>query len=115
MPERFQCHREVRDIVRKTGYVTKLGGAHDGKTGNWKKRFMVLKDDLYYYEDEDAYDKGKDAKGVIQLDSYFVVKKDGENENCEFTIFAVPKPLVCHALCREDMDSWYELLTGFGR
>ena len=75
---------------------------------------MVLKDDLFYYEDEPTYQKGKDAKGVIRLDSYFCVKKDGENPDHEFTIFAVPKPLVCHAESREEMEEWVSLLTGEG-
>lgn len=112
---RFQCTRVSPGHIHKAGYLTKLGGAHDGKAGNWKKRYMVLKDDLFYYEDEATYQKKKEAKGVIRLDSYFCVKKDGENKDNEFTIFAVPKPLVCHADSKEEMDEWVEVLTQFGR
>jgi len=87
----------------------------DGKHGNWKKRFMVLKDDLFYYEDEENYERSKEAKGVIRLDSYFCVKKDGDNPEHEFTIFAVPKPLVCHAENKAELDEWFRLLTRLGR
>jgi hypothetical protein len=76
---------------------------------------MVLKDDLFYYEDESHYTKGKEAKGVIRLDSFFCVKKDGENEDHEFTIFAVPKPLVCHAESKEELNSWVKAVAKFGK
>jgi len=112
---RFSCSRVQPGQVHKSGFVTKLGGAHDGRPGNWKKRFMVLKDDLYYYEDQATYEKGKEAKGVIRLDSFFCVRKDGENPEHEFTIFAVPKPLVCHAESKEELESWVKVLTRFGR
>ncbi|GMH59624.1 hypothetical protein TrRE_jg8074 [Triparma retinervis] len=95
--------------------MTKLGGAHDGKQGNWKRRYCVLKDDLYYYEDESHYEKGREPKGVIKLDSFFCIKKDGENPDNEFTIFAIPKPLVCHAESKEDLLSWVKTISRLGR
>ncbi|GMI30157.1 hypothetical protein TeGR_g7111 [Tetraparma gracilis] len=76
---------------------------------------MVLQDDLFYYEDESHYTKGREPKGVIRLDSFFCIKKDGENEDNEFTIFAVPKPLVCHAESKEMLDMWVKTVNKFGR
>ena len=35
------------------------GGNHEGRQGNWKRRFAVLKEDLYYYESEESYQDGK--------------------------------------------------------
>ncbi|GMH55647.1 hypothetical protein TrVE_jg9672 [Triparma verrucosa] len=112
---RFDCVRVEPGEIHKQGYLTKLGGAHDGKQGNWKRRYMVLKDDLFYYEDETHFEKGRDPKGIIRLDSFFCIKKDGENPDNEFTIFAVPKPLICHADTKEELNSWVKTIARFGR
>ena len=107
------CVRHSPGSVYKKGYLTKLGGRF--VDGSWKKRYMVLKEDLYYYDDEATYEKGKDAKGVIRLDSFFCVKKAGENKNREFTIFAMPKPLVCRAESKEELVGWLKAVAHAGR
>jgi hypothetical protein len=76
---------------------------------------MVLKDDLYYYEDQNTYTNNKPPKGVVKLDSFFITRKDGPNEDHEFTIFAVPKPLVCQAESAQDLDMWVKKITYLGQ
>ena len=72
---------------------------------------MVLKENLLYYEDKETYLKNKDPKGVIKLDSFLCIRKDGENSEFEFTIFAVPKPTVCHAESKAESDDWCRVIT----
>ena len=35
---KFSSVRVQPGLLHKEGYLTKLGGAHDGKAGNWKVR-----------------------------------------------------------------------------
>jgi hypothetical protein len=76
---------------------------------------MVLKDDLFYYEDQTHYTNNKPPKGIIKLDSFFITRKDGINEDNEFTIFAIPKPLVCMAESREELDLWVGKIQYLGQ
>lgn len=55
--------------VTKKGVLKKLGGGGGGHK-NWRDRFFVLSDHLYYYSDESAFNKGKDPLGVVALNAY---------------------------------------------
>jgi hypothetical protein len=97
--------------VLKAGYLSKLGGNKSGSHGNWKKRYFVLQDDMKYYEDEATFSNGGAGKGLVKLNVFFVCCSDGENPEFQFTVHAMPHPLVCRAESREEMDSWVHTLN----
>jgi len=72
---------------------------------------VVLKDELSYYEDKAHYEESKDPKGVVALDSFMCQIKDGSNPENQFSIFAVPKSLVCRADNEDDMKSWVQAIS----
>ena len=99
---------------------------------------MVLKDDLYYYAEEEAYIRGNDPKvtqecfyshmhnitglvglcfsqGIIRLDIFFASVLEGDNAELQFTIHALPKSLTCRADTEEEMYQWVETINLFGR
>ena len=45
-------HRSTSGKVIKEGWIRKLGGNKQGGSGNWKRRYLIMTDDLYYYESE---------------------------------------------------------------
>ena len=66
------------DRVHHMGFLRKLGGNKSGGTGNWKRRYMVLQQDLRYYENEDIFRNGGLPKGIIKLNAFCIeVKPDG--------------------------------------
>lgn len=97
--------------VLKAGYLQKLGGNKTGSQGNWKKRYFVLQDDMKYYEDENTFSNGGAGKGLVKLNVFFVSCGDGENSEFQFTVHAMPHPLVCRAESKEEMDSWVNTLN----
>lgn len=97
--------------VLKVGYLNKLGGNKSGSQGNWKKRYFVLQDDMKYYEDENTFNNGGAGKGLVKLNVFFVSCADGDNTDFQFTVHAMPHPLVCRAESKEDMESWVNTLN----
>lgn len=97
------------DRVLHMGYLRKLGGNKSGGSGNWKRRYMVLQQDLQYFEDEDAFRNGGLPKGVIKLNAFCVERKSDGLLN-EFVVHTMPHSLVCRASSVEDMDGWIETL-----
>ena len=97
--------------IIKAGYLTKLGGNKQGGAGNWKRRYIVLQDDIAYYESEEAYLQGGVVKGVVKLNTYYVtIEEDGD---FTFTIHALPFPLTCRADTEDEMMSWVEVLRQY--
>ncbi|RYG55346.1 hypothetical protein EON66_05520, partial [archaeon] len=71
------------------------GGAGGHK--NWKDRYFVLSDHLYYYTNQAAYQKEPKAPlGRVVLNAYFCSKVD-DSTNYEFVINAYPKVRACVA------------------
>mmetsp|Transcript_23147 Transcript_23147/g.33921 ORF Transcript_23147/g.33921 Transcript_23147/m.33921 type:complete len:260 (-) Transcript_23147:257-1036(-) len=97
--------------VVKTGYLEKLGGNKSGAAGNWKRRYAVLQDDIKYYENEQAFINGAAPKGVVKLNAFYVTTSDGENPHNEFTVHAMPYPLVCRAENEVEMKAWVDTLN----
>jgi len=76
------------DII-KEGTLAKLGGGAGGHK-NWKDRYFVLTDHLYYYGSKADYTKDpKSPLGRINLLSYFVARS--EPGSLEFYVHAYPK------------------------
>ncbi len=69
--------------VKKSGILKKLGGG-DGGRKNWKERYFVLEENLYYYDNEDVYKSGGKPLGKVNLNAYFASKSDNEAD-FEFT------------------------------
>jgi len=97
--------------VLKAGYLNKLGGNKSGSQGNWKRRYFVLQDDMKYFEDEATFSNGGLGKGIVKLNVFFVSVADGENPQFQFTVHAMPHPLVCRCESKEDLDSWVGTLN----
>ncbi|CAE7898694.1 unnamed protein product [Symbiodinium sp. KB8] len=95
--------------VLKTGILKKLGGAAGGHK-NWKDRFFVLSDHLYYYNSEAAYKKNpEDILGVVALNAYFCGKVEN-TKTFEFTVESYPRSMTCRAKSKEDMNEWIEAI-----
>ena len=95
--------------VRKEGYLDKLGGGEGGKK-NWKRRFVVLDDELRYYADEATCRAGQEPKGRIALNAYFVrVCKDDEEGS--FCLEAYPKSMTFRASSDAIRDDWVVTLN----
>jgi hypothetical protein len=76
---------EAPSIVRE-GTLGKMGGGAGG-TKNWKDRFFVLSDHLYYYNAKKDFEKDpSSALGRVNLTAYYVSRDEKE-----FTIHAYPK------------------------
>jgi len=99
----------------KAGYITKLGGNKDGRTGNWKRRYLVLQDDLKYYNDENSFKRGGAPKGIVKLNSFFVPTPEigPTNPENQFSIHALPFSFVCRADSTQEMLSWVQILKMF--
>ena len=97
--------------VLKAGTLEKLGGNKSGAAGNWKRRYAVLQDDIKYYESEQAFVNGAAPKGVVRLNAFFVTTADGDNPNFEFTVHAMPYPLICRAESALEMNAWVDTLN----
>jgi PH domain len=77
------------DII-KQGTLGKLGGGAGGHK-NWKDRYFVLSDHLYYFTDKDSYIRAPtEPLGRVILDAYFCSKSEEESNN-EFILSAYPK------------------------
>jgi hypothetical protein len=75
--------------ITKEGMLSKLGGGAGGHK-NWKGRYFVLSDHLYYYTSKKDWEKDAKAPlGRINLGAFFVSKSDPEN--FEFCVHAYPK------------------------
>ena len=98
-------------IVLKAGTLQKLGGNKSGASGNWKRRYAVLQDDIKYYESEEAFSSGAAPKGLVKLNAFFVTKAEGDNPQFEFTVHAMPYPLVCRAESEAEMNAWVDTLN----
>mgnify|MGYP002047490225 CR=1 FL=1 len=128
--------RKLEGGVLKTGYLTKLGGNKSGAAGNWKRRFMVLTDELLYYEDEAAYLRGEKPKGEVKLGAICCPTPDDAREHftdaavgvtCScttaakgesmspimsefgFTLYALPYEFTCKAETQAEMLEWVEV------
>lgn len=117
--------------VLKAGYLNKLGGNKTGSAGNWKKRYFVLQDDMKYYEDESTFSNGGAGKGLVKLNVFYVSCSDDSSSSSssssdspsdsspatsspstfQFTVHAMPHPLVCRADTQEELDSWVQTLN----
>lgn len=112
-PLRDRMCRALPDRVLHMGYLRKLGGNKNGGAGNWKRRYVVLQQDLRYYEDEDSFRNGGLPKGVILLNAFCVERRPDALLN-EFVVHAMPYPLVCRAASEEDLDAWTTALQQVG-
>ncbi len=57
---------------------------------NWKDRYFVMSDHLYYYDSKKAYEKDpNDTLGRINLVAYYVSRTDPDTN--EFCVHAYPK------------------------
>ena len=75
--------------VTKEGVLSKLGGGAGGHK-NWKDRFFVVSDHVYYYNSKKDFEKDpKGALGRVNLGAYYVSKSD--ESVFEFTVHAYPK------------------------
>ena len=82
--------------VVKEGTLSKLGGGAGG-TKNWKDRYFVLTDHLYYYNSKSDYSKDpKSPLGRINLLSYYVSRS--EPGSFEFYVHAYPKVRLSQSL-----------------
>jgi hypothetical protein len=70
-----RMRRTFPDRVLHMGYLRKLGGNKAGGAGNWKRRYVVLQQDLLYYQDEDVFRNGGLPKGVVKLNAFCVETK----------------------------------------
>jgi hypothetical protein len=76
-------------VVEKEGVLSKLGGGAGGHK-NWKDRYFVLSDHLYYYGSKAEYAADpKNPLGRVNLLSYYVSRSDPEH--FEFCVHAYPK------------------------
>ena len=76
--------------------LDKQGGGAGGHK-NWKARYFVLSDHLYYYNDQAHFAKEpKNPLGRIALNAYFVSKTE-DSTTFEFCVNAYPKSLDCRA------------------
>lgn len=76
--------------VLKQGVLGKLGGGAGGHK-NWKDRYFVLTDHLYYYTNKAHFEKEpKNPLGRVNLNAYYVSKQDDSAE-FEFCVHAYPK------------------------
>jgi len=82
-----------KPTVIKKGVLKKLGGGGGGHK-NWKDRYFVLSDHLYYYSDESAYTKGKEPTGVVALNCYFCGVDTNNDTKHGFQV-----PSLCRLLC----------------
>mmetsp|Transcript_397 Transcript_397/g.602 ORF Transcript_397/g.602 Transcript_397/m.602 type:complete len:121 (-) Transcript_397:95-457(-) len=103
--------RKARGEKLKEGYITKLGGNKGGREGNWKRRYLVLEDDLAYYETKEAYEAGEPPKGKVKLDMCFCPDPELEdNDANEFTIYAIPFEFTCRCDTQADLIDWTKTL-----
>mmetsp|Transcript_16535 Transcript_16535/g.34528 ORF Transcript_16535/g.34528 Transcript_16535/m.34528 type:complete len:121 (-) Transcript_16535:154-516(-) len=99
--------RKERGTVLKEGYIQKLGGNKGGREGNWKRRYLVLCDDLTYFESKEAYEAGEQPKGKVKLDMCFCPEPELEdNETNDFCIYAIPFHLEVRCDSQADLISW---------
>ena len=89
--------------------LDKLGGGAGGHK-NWKARYFVLSDHLYYFQDQASFAKDpKNHLGRIALNAYFVSKVE-DSTSFEFCVNAYPKSLECRANSAAEMDEWIKVL-----
>lgn len=75
--------------VEKEGILSKLGGGAGGSK-NWRDRYFVLTDHLYYYDSKQEYNQNpQNPLGRVNLLSYYVAKSD--DASFEFCVHAYPK------------------------
>ena len=99
--------KETGSII-KMGYMKKLGGNKKGGDGNYRRRFMVLSDNLSYYADEETYQNGGAPKGKISMNAIYC-PTPAPSEDHQFTLYALPYEFTCKADTKEDMDDWVSL------
>jgi hypothetical protein len=76
-------------VVEKEGVLSKLGGGAGGHK-NWKDRYFVLSDHLYYYGSKAEYTADpKNPLGRVNLLSYYVSRSDPDTH--EFCVHAYPQ------------------------
>ena len=79
----------IEPEVEKEGVLSKLGGGAGGHK-NWKDRYFVLTDHLYYYGSKAEYKSDpKNPLGRVNLLSYFVARSDPDTN--EFCVHSYPK------------------------
>ena len=116
----IRCRLAANAGIKKMGYLLKYGGDKKSSSrGNWRRRYMVLEDDLKYYDSEAAFLNGLEPKGVLCLNMFHVLPlinknpTDKSNPENEFTIFAIPLDLRCRASSEIEMNSWINTLNSF--
>jgi hypothetical protein len=93
--------------IAKEGWLGKLGGGAGGHR-NWKDRFFVFSDHMYYYSGKKEFEKDpKSALGRINLTAYYVSRDD--EAAFEFTIHAYPKVRVIGSRARAADDAAHSL------
>mmetsp|Transcript_63835 Transcript_63835/g.128279 ORF Transcript_63835/g.128279 Transcript_63835/m.128279 type:complete len:270 (-) Transcript_63835:413-1222(-) len=106
--------RHAPGRVHFEGYVTKLGGNKDDPynlaKGKWARRYLVLQDDLRFFQDEATWRRGGAPKGVVSLDTFFV---SSEGQGGMFTVHAVPSPFICRTEKPEEAEAWVAALDEF--
>ena len=103
-----ECVRKETGSIIKTGYLVKLGGNKQHSQGfgpSWKRRFMVLSDDLVYYESEEKYEEGAAPKNKVSMNATYCPTPKPNDKN-EFTLYALPYEFTVQASSKEEMDEW---------
>ncbi len=76
-------------VVEKEGVLSKLGGGAGGHK-NWKDRYFVLADHLYYYNSKAEFVSDPQSPlGRVNLLSFYVSKSDPATH--EFCVHSYPK------------------------
>lgn len=96
--------------VRKAGFlVLHLTDHSTSNKQSTQKYYFVLKTNLYYYENQHAYESGGSEIGIIYLNSYFC-EKSSSAQDFLFTIYAYPKTVTLQAGSDGELKDWMKIL-----
>lgn len=113
----------------KCGYLLKLDRHATVAALQWRRVFVVLADELSFYDNEAAFESDSHPRGVCRLDCYTVMQLNPPVEPFEFSIFthhasnARGQPssssqsqsyvFTFRALSEDELTCWCKLLNHF--